>query len=156
MTCTTPLSRRNPTEFYKCLHIDEHGQLNSYAYWTSVFGSKHLYEETFSKIKYVRSHNWVLWMESVKKGSLSASHPAREARHSLMGSRFPSGNQGWQGLSWRWAGLPRGKGAVGKYKLFFYPFQCTPSDCCFPPTACSTALLASWSSKKSSFIRAWL
>lgn len=45
-------------EFYKCLLCDEYTQLKSYACGLiSVFGSIYLCEKTFSKLKYVKSHN---------------------------------------------------------------------------------------------------
>lgn len=45
-------------EFYKCLLRDEYTQLKSYACGLiSVFGSICLCEKTFSKLKYVKSHN---------------------------------------------------------------------------------------------------
>ena len=36
----------------------------------SVFGSKYLHAETFSKIKHVKSHNSVLWMGQEQNGHL--------------------------------------------------------------------------------------
>ena len=47
----------NRIEFFKCLPSNECAQLKSYAHGQIlVFGSTYLYEKTFSKMKYVKSH----------------------------------------------------------------------------------------------------